>query len=58
MIKEKREKIYKEIDKMRKQGYSNAEIAKMFDMTRQGVWDIFMRIDGKRKPKSVKNLTK
>jgi len=40
MIKEKREKLYKEVKKLNKSGLSAQEIAKLLDITRQRVYQI------------------
>ena len=52
MIKEKREKLYLEVIEKRRQGLSAVEIAKLFDITRQRVYQLFIRFDEKRKRKA------
>ena len=45
MIKEKREKLHKEVKKLNKKGLSAQEIAKLLDITRQRVYQILQAVD-------------
>ena len=45
MIKEKREKLYKEVKKLNKKGLSAQKIAKLLDITRQRVYQILQAVD-------------
>lgn len=53
MIKEEREKLYKNIIEKYRQGLKPPEIAKLYDITRQYVYKVIKREKGKKK-KAVK----